>query len=39
MEAQIRSREPEERHAARLGVVAASRGEGNRASSNRWGRS
>jgi uncharacterized protein len=31
MEAQIRSREPEERHAARLGVVAASRGEGNRA--------
>src|SRR5215208_1981746 len=31
MEAQIRSREPEERHAVRLGVVAASRGEGNRA--------
>jgi uncharacterized protein len=30
MEAQIRFREPEERHAARLGVVAASRGEGNR---------
>jgi len=31
MEAQIRFREPEERHAPRLGVVAASRGEGNRA--------
>jgi len=31
MEAQIRSREPEERPATRLGVVAASRGEGNRA--------
>jgi hypothetical protein len=31
MEAQVRSREPEGRPAARLGVVAASRGEGNRA--------
>jgi uncharacterized protein len=31
MEAQIRSRGPEDRPAARLGVVAASRGEGNRA--------
>jgi uncharacterized protein len=31
MEAQVRSRGPEGRTAARLGVVAASRGEGNRA--------
>ena len=31
MEAQVRSREPEGRPAARLGVVAASRGKGNRA--------
>jgi uncharacterized protein len=31
MEAQVRSRDPEGRPAARLGVVAASRGEGNRA--------
>ena len=31
MEAQVRSRGPEGRPAARLGVVAASRGEGNRA--------
>ena len=31
MEAQVRSRGPEKRPAARLGVVAASRGEGNRA--------
>ena len=31
MEAQVRSREPEGRPAARLGVVAASRGDGNRA--------
>jgi fatty acid kinase len=31
MEAQVRSRDAEERPAARLGVVAASRGEGNRA--------
>jgi uncharacterized protein len=31
MEAQVRSREPEGRSAARLGVVAASRGDGNRA--------
>jgi uncharacterized protein len=31
MEAQVRSREPGELPAARLGVVAASRGEGNRA--------
>ncbi|HEX6709673.1 MAG TPA: DAK2 domain-containing protein [Rubrobacter sp.] len=31
MEAQVRSRDSEERPAARLGVVAASRGEGNRA--------
>ena len=31
MEAQVRSREPGERPVARLGVVAASRGEGNRA--------
>jgi fatty acid kinase len=31
MEAQVRSRGPETRPAARLGVVAASRGEGNRA--------
>jgi uncharacterized protein len=31
MEAQVRSRGPESRPAARLGVVAASRGEGNRA--------
>ena len=30
MEAQVRSREPEGRSAARLGVVAASRGDGNR---------
>jgi DAK2 domain fusion protein YloV len=31
MEAQVRSREAEEKPSARLGVVAASRGEGNRA--------
>ncbi|MDQ2672932.1 MAG: DAK2 domain-containing protein [Actinomycetota bacterium] len=31
MEAQVRSREPGDRPAARLGVVAASRGDGNRA--------
>jgi len=31
MEAQVRSREPGDRLAARLGVVAASRGDGNRA--------
>jgi DAK2 domain fusion protein YloV len=31
MEAQVRSREPEGSQAARLGVVAASRGDGNRA--------
>jgi DAK2 domain fusion protein YloV len=31
MEAQVRSRGPEDRPAVRLGVVAASRGEGNRA--------
>src|SRR5918994_2042426 len=31
MEAQVRSRVPEDRPAVRLGVVAASRGEGNRA--------
>ena len=31
MEAQVRSREPEARPASRLGVVVASRGEGNRA--------
>ncbi|HWS79418.1 MAG TPA: DAK2 domain-containing protein [Rubrobacter sp.] len=31
MEAQVRSREPRDRPAARLGVVAASRGDGNRA--------
>ena len=37
MEAQVRSREPEERPTARLGVVATSRGEGNRALFERMG--